>query len=86
MILMLLGVFSAQSFAVISLGWWEEDDPGTTHQFWDFLPDEVSAGGGVYNCSADPTETNNLASMHPEIVRDLSSKYDAWIEENKKWN
>lgn len=34
---------ASSSFAVLSLGYWEEGDPGTTHAFWDFTPGFVTA-------------------------------------------
>jgi arylsulfatase A-like enzyme len=38
---------------------------------WKLLP-----GPQLYNLSADPGETNNLAAQHPEVVRDLSELLD----------
>jgi len=40
----------------------------------------------LYNVTEDPTETNNLATVHSERVADLSEKFESWLEENKKWN
>jgi arylsulfatase len=53
---------------------------------WKIVAQGHEALWELYNVDEDPTETNNLASMHPEIVSELNAKYDAWLEENKKWN
>ena len=34
----------------------------------------------LYDMAADRTEMNNRAKDHPEIVRDLAAKWDAWAE------
>jgi hypothetical protein len=42
----------------LSLGFWNEDAPGSTHQYWEFTPSHVtSAGLGGY--TATPEVTNN---------------------------
>ncbi len=33
----------------------------------------------LYDLAADPSETNNLAAEHPEIVASLRADYDAWL-------
>jgi arylsulfatase len=53
---------------------------------WKIVAQGHEAPWELYNMDEDPTETNNLASLHPEIVTGLSAQYDAWLEENKKWN
>ena len=35
----------------------------------------------LYNLKKDRTETNNLASSHPEKLAELTAKYDAWWRE-----
>jgi hypothetical protein len=45
------------ALAVPSLGWWNEGDPDTTHQLWDFTPGYVVPSGGGY--TADPEQVNN---------------------------
>ena len=37
-------------------------------------------GWELYDIEKDRTEGNNLASAHPEIVRDLSAEYDRWAQ------
>jgi hypothetical protein len=40
----LLALTATPSLATTSLGYWNEGDPGTTHQFWDFTPASVNPG------------------------------------------
>jgi hypothetical protein len=41
-----------------NLGWWNEGDPGSTHQFWDFTPGFIKPSGwGGY--TADPEIVSN---------------------------
>lgn len=40
----------------------------------------------LYDMEDDPTETNNLAQMHPEIVDRLNKLYDEWKKEHERWN
>ena len=40
-----------------SLGWWNEGDLGSTHQFWDFTPGFIKPSGGGY--TADPETVSN---------------------------
>lgn len=37
----------------------------------------------LYDLQADRSETNNLAQEHPERVKDLAAKWDAWAERAK---
>ena len=34
----------------------------------------------LYNLETDRTELQNLAAQHPEKVRELAAKYDAWAQ------
>jgi hypothetical protein len=40
-------LLAASVQAAPSLGWWDEGDPGTTHQRWDFTPGYVNVIPGV---------------------------------------
>lgn len=53
---------------------------------WKIVSHGLDAPWELYNMDEDPTETNNLASMHPDIIDKMNELYDSWIEENKKWN
>lgn len=35
----------------------------------------------LYDIEKDPSETTNLADQHPEIVKQLASRYDQWLSE-----
>jgi hypothetical protein len=43
--------------AALSLGWWNEGAPGSTHERWDFTPGYVLASGNGY--TADPEVVYN---------------------------
>ena len=43
--------------AAISLGWWDEGTPNSTHQVWDFTPGYVVVSGTGY--TADPEIVSN---------------------------
>lgn len=36
-------------------------------------------GRELYDLETDPAEANDLAATHPDIVRDLRARYDAWF-------
>jgi arylsulfatase len=36
----------------------------------------------LFNLADDPTEQNNLADEHPEILAELVALWEAWAEEN----
>jgi hypothetical protein len=44
LIITLLALTATPALATTSLGYWNENDPGTTHQFWDFTPASVNPG------------------------------------------
>ncbi|TWU57140.1 sulfatase-like hydrolase/transferase [Rubripirellula reticaptiva] len=40
----------------------------------------------LYDLDADPAEQHNLAAQHPEIVKSLAAKHDAWFNDvNADW-
>lgn len=48
------------------------------------LPDTApDAPGQLYNLAVDPGETKNLYFEHPEIVRELKSQLDAYVENGR---
>jgi hypothetical protein len=56
----LLALVSTPAMATQSLGWWQEGDARTTHQLWEFYPENVAEtpeGSGVW--SAEPDEVDN---------------------------
>ena len=40
--------------------------------------------GGLYDMTADPGETKNVAKEHPDVARKLKAAYDAWFKEVSK--
>jgi hypothetical protein len=75
LIMSVLIVLSLTSFAHAiavqhpSLGWWANGDPGSTHQYWDFTPSHVTAGGVGYTATPEelinPDPFNVLATITP---------------------
>lgn len=42
------------------------------------LGDKVERGWKLYDLKADPGETQDVASAHPEVVKELTDAYDTW--------
>ena len=61
--LVVCALMAAPALALPSLGWWQEGDPGTTHQTWHFTPGYV--GGVVGSYTAEPEV---VANPHPTGV------------------
>ena len=53
---------------------------------WKIVVNGLDSEWELYNVDEDPTETNNLAAIHPEIVERMDGLYTSWLEENRKWN
>lgn len=53
---------------------------------WKIVSHGKAAVWELYNMEEDPTETNNLASLHPEIVDKLDGQYNSWLKECEQWN
>jgi len=53
---------------------------------WKIVSQGLDTPWELYNVQEDPTETNNLASMHPEIVGKMDAQYKSWLAENEQWN
>lgn len=47
---------------------------------WKVVWDKLVKKWELYDLEADRTEINNLAEKHPEMVKALVAKYDAWAE------
>lgn len=44
------------------------------------LADDLGDGElELYELTADPAESNNVAARHPDVVRQLSAKLEAWV-------
>lgn len=56
------------ALAVPSLGWWNEGDPGTTHQLWDFTPGHIKVSGHGYTATPEsvfnPYPNRVAATIH----------------------
>jgi len=53
---------------------------------WKIVAHGLKSKWELYNMDHDPTETNNLAAIHPEIVKYMDDLYKSWLQENKQWN
>ena len=62
-------------------GWWAASRTGVP---WDSTPgkpiDPDTAAWELYNLDEDFTQANDLASAHPDRVRDMVALYEAWAE------
>jgi hypothetical protein len=57
--ILLLGFIAAPALAGPTLGWWDSEDPGTTHQAYDFTDPYVDADGGPFDWDMLPEEMDN---------------------------
>ncbi|EMI18218.1 N-acetylgalactosamine 6-sulfate sulfatase (GALNS) [Rhodopirellula maiorica SM1] len=63
---------------------WKTSSTGSTPAIRDgkwklHLPRKQRGEPELYDLSIDPSESNNVASEHPEIVKQLSAKVAAWV-------
>jgi arylsulfatase len=49
-----------------------------TPQWRMVYPNRKGAGWELYDIVKDPGEKTNVAAAHPEVVKELSARYDAW--------
>ena len=53
---------------------------------WKIVANGLDVPWELYDINEDPTETNNLAKMHPEIVEQMNNQYISWQKDNEQWN
>jgi uncharacterized sulfatase len=54
---------------------------------WKLLCTYAGSSPQLYDLEADPTESNDLAATHPEIVTRLREAYDAWFTDvERDWH
>jgi arylsulfatase len=53
---------------------------------WKIVTHGDGAPWELYNIGEDPTETNNLAEMNPQIVEHMNQLFADWIKGNEQWN
>ncbi len=53
---------------------------------WKIVAHGDNASWELYDMLADPTETNNLARIHPDIVDEMDQQFSSWQKENEQWN
>ena len=64
---------------------WKPSSPGSTAGIregqWKLVCPTRKNGGDreLYDIATDPAESKNLAKQHPEIVKKLSAKVEAWV-------
>lgn len=55
-------------------------DPAMREGQWKFHGTHRRSGEvALYDLAADPAERNNIAAQHPEVVKKLSAKLEAWV-------
>ncbi|MEM9586399.1 MAG: arylsulfatase [Planctomycetota bacterium] len=62
------------------LCWDYEGNRAIRDRDWKLVADGLLGAWELYDLKTDRTETTNLASIHPEIVEELSSKWTAWAK------
>jgi arylsulfatase len=45
---------------------------------WKIVANGLDVPWELYDINEDPTETNNLAKMHPEIVERMNNQFISW--------
>ncbi len=60
------------------LYWAWDDGKAMEHNGWKIVKEGMSSDWELYNLQTDPTETNNMASQHPEMVDEMDSIYGVW--------
>lgn len=75
LITILVGLMAAPALAIPSLGSWEEGDPGTSCQKYDFLPANlVSSSVGVWNFT--PDEEGLDPNPSADVMQIVADNYD----------
>jgi arylsulfatase A-like enzyme len=52
---------------------------------WKIVAQGEDSDWELYDMEEDPTETNNLAKIHPEIVAGMDELFVSWQKENEQW-
>ena len=68
------------------LYWQWRDGKAVRENQWKIVAQGKNADWDLYNMDEDPTETNNLADMHPEIVERMDTLYTTWLKQCEQWN
>lgn len=53
---------------------------------WKIVAHGKDAAWELYNMAEDPTEINNLAGVHPDIVTKMDQWYKDWLKDCAQWN
>jgi len=52
---------------------------------WKAVAEGVNSPWELYNMVNDPSETENLATLHPEIIVELDELFKSWQKDNEQW-
>jgi len=76
--LLACAVMATSALGGPSLGWWNEGDPGTTHQLWDFTRGYVMPDHGGYKYMSGPEEVLQNPPLQPPtaFVGDDTTTWD----------
>ena len=75
----LVSVFTHDDLPERPLFWEHEGNAAVRLGHWKLVK-EYPGEWELYDMRADRTETNDLASRHPDVAEDLGRQYEAWAE------
>lgn len=64
----------------VPLYWAWDEGKAMERNGWKIVKEGMSGEWELYNLKTDPTETNNVANQHPEMVEEMDSIYGIWYE------
>lgn len=73
----LTGVFTSDSLPERPIFWEHEGNSAVRLGNWKMVR-EYPNDWELYDMEQDRTETHNLSGLYPEVIKDLSEKYDKW--------
>jgi arylsulfatase A-like enzyme len=76
-------VFKGDTLSLHQYMFWEHEDRQAVRKGnWKAVKDEKSNKWDLYDLSTDRSEEKNVASVYPDILKDLTAKWDEWSKKN----